>query len=388
MVLRDLVRAAALSLVGIFLFVVDDASAQRMGKKACQNAQWLVLGADDALSGRAEHTFLQRLESCAKKSIHANAADWQAGYDTMLPVLCAEEFSYGLGKRGRRLEASCPAEIIREAVNANSIGYEFYKFRSAYLNAIEDHNDDVSSIKSARTSIKISQKKLAKTDISPEKSRKHQDQISRAVKEIDELRSGLDYKKQVAESAEREFFAFKPTATEFEWELAAKGRPNGAGEMAFDPPEIVSGNIKEGTKRGIFFTIERSAIPVLFEEAYVRIADFEPPEKTRDGDLKCALDGKLKRKAKKARKNLKKQNANVRVHGMTIKPPSYESDHSVRLVGDVILEANGDLATYFIDEGLAVRESELPLSAWFKNKSCFARDAAPESDAAEILTEQ
>jgi Protein of unknown function (DUF2799) len=379
-VLRSSVLLTILMSADLFIFNIGDASAQRMGKKACNNANWLVIGADDALSGRSEDTALKRKEQCEKRSIEANLEDWQTGYDVMLPVLCTAEFSFGLGKYGNKLEASCPAETFDDIVEANNIGYEYYKLRSAYDRAVKGYNDDVYAINSAHNDIKQAQHKLSKSDLSADDIQKQRKKLSRAIERSEYLERTIDYMKLAAEVAEDNYLDFKPTATVFQLRIAIEKELHDEGPTLFDPSIMIDGVIIEGKEGGLFFDVRRAANPVLFDQVYVKLADFAPPRDTREGEMKCSLERKLKRRIKKEWKKLKNLEASVDVLSMAITPPKYQSNYSAFLVGDIILSNGESLAAYFIDNEMGVDENTRPLSGWYKNKECFSGPALPDGE--------
>lgn len=111
-----------------------------MSEAECHNADWQLIGLEDALNGRTMSRIGDHRSACAKHDVVPNQEKYRKGFDDGLQSYCTPANAYETGRRGKSYHNQCPEGL-------NSVFLDYYnqgKHRRSLSNAIKSYTSSIS----------------------------------------------------------------------------------------------------------------------------------------------------------------------------------------------------------------------------------------------------
>jgi len=126
-----------------------------MNEDECRVADWHAIGYEDGVRGAAASHIGERRAACAAHGITPNFAAYQQGREEGLQQYCTPASGYRLGRRGRSVNAVCPAALQGDFRAAYKSGREIYQAAAAVgatKSKLQNKNKELGEIRSDLTS--------------------------------------------------------------------------------------------------------------------------------------------------------------------------------------------------------------------------------------------
>src|SRR5690606_4522518 len=95
-----------------------------MNKNECRNADWDMIGYEDASRGHAVARIGQHRKACAKVDVTPDMAAYERGHERGARVYCTRERGYREGVNGAAYQGICPADLAPTFTRAHKDGME------------------------------------------------------------------------------------------------------------------------------------------------------------------------------------------------------------------------------------------------------------------------
>ena len=120
-----------------------------LNESECVNADWKIIGLEDGSKGRTTAYIGNHRKACAEHGVTPNLDRYQAGYQQGLRRFCTPESGFAQGKRGRKFDGVCPADLRSDFLYGYERGRELYLLKRE----IDQINRQVVSTESELTAI-------------------------------------------------------------------------------------------------------------------------------------------------------------------------------------------------------------------------------------------
>ncbi len=172
-------------------------SCATLSREECMVGDWYAIGMADGAKGYDGKRLSEHSKACAKAGVAPNVTAWEKGRQQGLKQYCTDANAYALGKRGRTLNAVCPASQVANLSRINADGRRFYALTNQ-LNEekrqLKKYKDEYKKLREG-DNLKFKSEKEARAYLVglPDKARTTQTRINRLTRELDVLRSKYGY---------------------------------------------------------------------------------------------------------------------------------------------------------------------------------------------------
>ncbi len=137
-----------------FVFVIQGCAT--LSKSECREADWEIIGLEDASNGHPLNYISEHRKSCAEHGIKPNLDQYKIGHANGVVLYCTPRKAFDLGSNGRNHQDICPAELRDAFLAAYDDGHEVYTARNALRKAddqIKAANLDLDTLKESITTL-------------------------------------------------------------------------------------------------------------------------------------------------------------------------------------------------------------------------------------------
>jgi hypothetical protein len=136
--------------LGIFLFglllILLISGCATLNKDECRNADWNLIGFEDAARGYALERIGQHRKACAKTNVVPDMNAYETGHKKGVRQYCTLERGYREGLNGATYRGICPADLSRDFLRAYYDGQALYTLKQTI-------NSTTSALKNYREQI-------------------------------------------------------------------------------------------------------------------------------------------------------------------------------------------------------------------------------------------
>lgn len=113
--------------VGIITMMVFMAGCASLSRDECLNADWYIIGFEDAGSGYAMDRIGRHRKACAAVNVVPDMARYEEGHNKGARHFCTRERGYNEGTRGAAYNGICPLDLVDSFMTAYRAGQQRYQ---------------------------------------------------------------------------------------------------------------------------------------------------------------------------------------------------------------------------------------------------------------------
>ena len=106
--------------------VLSLAACAELGREACEEGDWLMIGQRDGSRGRDSEYIERHVRSCGKYDIGVDRYLWEQGRQQGLKLFCTPQSQYQVGRDGRPFNEICAKENLPVHREAFEKGRKYY----------------------------------------------------------------------------------------------------------------------------------------------------------------------------------------------------------------------------------------------------------------------
>lgn len=166
-----------------------------MNKNECRNADWDMIGYEDASRGHAVVRIGQHRKACAKVDVTPDMAAYERGHERGARVYCTRERGYREGVNGAAYQGICPADLAPAFTRAHKDGLELYHLRqriSATASALAGYRETIARLQSDISAAEKSIVDSSSTSISRREKLLEIKEMQQQITELEVFSVGAD----------------------------------------------------------------------------------------------------------------------------------------------------------------------------------------------------
>ncbi len=174
-------------LISPFLLVVLLSGCATLNKDECRNADWELIGFEDASRGHALARIGQHRKACAKVDVVPDITAYEAGHERGARQYCTRERGYQEGVKGAAYQGICPPDLASAFTRAHRDGQERYQLQQRINTAASALTGYRDQIKKLEKEIADHEKAIIDSGSSSITRRERLDAIKASQQQITEL---------------------------------------------------------------------------------------------------------------------------------------------------------------------------------------------------------
>lgn len=126
-----------IDLLFIALTVLVLSGCAGMSEQECLATDWRAVGFEDGAAGRAETSIANYRQACGQHGVAPDFDRYRIGHAEGVEIYCRPSRGFEDGRRGRRYQGVCPADVEPAFLAAYDEGHQLYELESS-LRAIDN----------------------------------------------------------------------------------------------------------------------------------------------------------------------------------------------------------------------------------------------------------
>ena len=167
-----------------------------MNAKDCQTANWHVIGQKDGEKGELPSTIGTYIEQCSEFNVIPDDEQYAQGYQRGLLIFCTTESGFEQGKRNKRNNGLCPAELQEKFNQGYQIGTEYFVVNSSITSLESNIRSNKKAIERIEKKLKKEKEAIKDSDNIYEATNRYLDSYDENQKEVIKLEEQIKYFEQ------------------------------------------------------------------------------------------------------------------------------------------------------------------------------------------------
>jgi hypothetical protein len=168
------------------------ASCSSMSEKECLNAEWKLIGFEDASQGKPESSIGSYRKDCSKVNVVPDLNLYQQGHKEGARKYCVKTTGYQSGVSGGAYYGICPADLESIFLTAYRDGQALFVINRDIHNMQSRINRFQIDMKDRQQEIKAHEQAIVDSRSSSKERREHLDAIKQLRDQVAELQVQLD----------------------------------------------------------------------------------------------------------------------------------------------------------------------------------------------------
>lgn len=158
-----------------------------MSEEECLNADWRLMGFEDALQGRSTATIAQHRRACAAVNVTPDLDLYRQGHEEGARQYCTPANGYRAGSSGSTYQGICPADLETAFMRGYQDGRELYTITSEISRLKGVVTTSEAGIDKLRRDILKLEETIVSADSTPDQRRANLAEIEDLGEDITEL---------------------------------------------------------------------------------------------------------------------------------------------------------------------------------------------------------